>query len=118
VKPREEFQDLGCTIRPSWKAMDLPWYGVSNEPCTERALTVSYIPEGWPQAEEGWVETSRSPVRRIGYQSVRYTLPDGREALLTIEGVPHPSPITPRTIMPPTAGATRKVRPKVPPTTT
>ena len=99
VKPREYVQDVYVDIDPFWKSMDLPWYGaVSKEPCTERSLTVSYIPEvdgvapedlrtWWPEAlvAEGWVETSRSEVRGNGYQSFRYDLPDGRDALLTIE---------------------------------
>ena len=98
VHPREHFVDLGCTIRPNWKAMDLPWYGAySQEPCTERSLTVQYIPSAdgvtpeqlrtwWPEAlvAEGWVETSRSPVRGNGNQTFRYALPDGRNALLTV----------------------------------
>ena len=62
VHPREHLVDIDVDVHPTWKAMDLPWYGAtSKEPCTERSLTVSYIPrfEGvtpeqlrtwWPEA--------------------------------------------------------------------
>ena len=100
VDPREMVSDLFCPVPPSWRAMDLPWYGAtSQDPCTERSLTVWYgesprftgitpdqLHEWWPAAlaAQGWVETSRHTYPD-GYLAVYYDLPDGRTALLNIE---------------------------------